>query len=262
MAQITASMVKELRERTGVGMMECKKALVAAEGDMDSAIEALRKAGQAKGDKKAGRTTAEGLVAIKVAEHGKRAAMVEVNCETDFVAREGLFAEFAQQLADCALANQQDNVELLMPCALQGGQSAEQLRLELVAQLGENIVVRRIQLIDSLSGVVGAYVHGGVATGRIGALAALDLENAQLAKDLAMHVAAMKPEYIDESVVPEARIAQEKEIFLAQAEQAQAGKPADILEKIVVGKVKKFLKEITLQGQPFVKDGDQTVGNC
>ena len=244
MTQITAEMVRDLRERTGVGMMDCKKALVAANGEMDLAIETLRKAGQATAVKKGSRIAAEGVVSVAVTADKKSAIIVEVNCETDFVAREARFKAFAQQIANKSLSD------------------VEEARLALVGQLGENIVVRRERTVKAeAAGTVAAYVHGGEAgAAQIGALVAISVDDANLAKDLTMHIAAMKPEYISEADVPAERVAKEKEILLAQAQEANAGKPIEILEKIISGKIGKFIKEITLVGQPFIKNTDQTVG--
>jgi elongation factor Ts len=251
MTQITAEMVRDLRERTGVGMMECKKALVAANGEIDQAIEALRKAGQASAVKKGSRIAAEGVVTAATAKDNKSAVLAEINCETDFVAREERFKKFSIGIAEHALANKSEDTTY-----------AEAARLELVSQLGENIAVRRIKCIEATgNGVVVSYLHGGDASAaRIGVLVALDIADENLAKGIAMHIAAMRPEYLSESQVPADRVAKEKEILLAQAKEANAGKPADILEKIIGGKMAKFLKEITLLGQPYVRNQDQTVG--
>lgn len=251
MTQITAEMVRDLRERTGVGMMECKKALVAANGEIDQAIEALRKAGQASAVKKGSRIAAEGVVTAATSADNKSAALAEINCETDFVAREERFKKFSIAIAQNALANKSEDT-----------QTAETARLELVAQLGENIAVRRIKLVEAPSnGVVVSYLHGGdAAAARIGVLVALDVADESIAKGIAMHIAAMRPEYLNEAAVPADRVAKEKEILLAQAQETNAGKPADILEKIIAGKMSKFLKEITLLGQPYVRNQDQTVG--
>lgn len=261
MTQVTAEMVRDLRERTGVGMMECKKALVAANGDMEMAIEALRKAGQATAVKKGSRIAAEGLVTIAVSADNKTAVIAEVNCETDFVAREARFKEFTQQVVACALKTQAQDTESLLQQWLNAENTIEQTRLALVAQLGENVAVRRINYLHAEpTGIVAAYLHGGDAgTARIASIVALDVSDVNLAKDIAMHIAAMKPEYLSEADVPADRIAKEKEILLAQGQESSAGKSADILEKIITGKVNKFIKEITLLGQPFVKNPDQTI---
>ncbi len=261
MIQITAEMVRDLRERTGVGMMDCKKALVATNGDLEQAIEALRKAGQATAVKKGSRIAAEGLVSIAVAADNKTAVIAEVNCETDFVAREARFKEFTQQVVGCALKTQAQDTQTLLQQWLGAEITIEQTRLELVGQLGENVAVRRLNYVHAEpAGIVAAYLHGGDGvTARIGSLVALNTSDVNLAKDLAMHIAAMKPEYLSEADVPAERIAKEKEILLAQAQESNAGKPAEILEKIIVGKLNKFIKEITLLGQPYVKNPDQTI---
>lgn len=262
MTQITAEMVRDLRERTGVGMMECKKALIAANGEMEMAIEALRKAGQATAVKKGSRVAAEGVISAGASDDNKGVMLVEINCETDFVAREERFKKFAADVATSALQNNVVDLNSLLEQKLSNNASVEAARLELVAQLGENIAVRRIKNVKApTNGVVVAYLHGGDAnTARIAAAVSIDVDNLNLARDIAMHVAAMRPEFINESEVPAERINKEKEILLAQAAEANAGKPAEILEKIIAGKMGKFLKEITLLGQPYVKNPDQTVG--
>lgn len=250
---ITAALVKELRERTGAGMMECKKTLVETDGDIDAAIELMRKSGMAKADKKAGRVAAEGTIAMARGADGKRAVLVEVNCETDFVAKGDDFTAFAQQVADRALATQTGAIDTLLETAMEdGGATVEEARKALIAKIGENISVRRVALIES-DGVVGAYLHGS----RIGVLVAVEGGDEEVARDIAMHVAASKPVCVSPEEVPAEVIEKEKQIFSAQA--AESGKPADIIEKMVSGRINKFLKEITLLGQPFVKDPDQTV---
>ncbi len=248
---ITASMVKELRERTGAGMMECKKALVETGGDIDAAIEFLRKSGQAKADKKAGRTAAEGRVVIRTSADGKKAAMVEVNCETDFVASDDNFTRFAEAVAQLALENRPADLDALLAASLDGG-TVEDVRKGLVAKIGENITVRRFELLD-ISGVPGQYLHGN----RIGVLVDLEGGSAGLAKDIAMHIAASKPVCVSADQVDPELIEKEKAIFKAQAEES--GKPAEIIEKMISGRVNKYLKEITLLGQPFVKNPDETI---
>jgi len=262
MTQVTAEMVRDLRERTGVGMMDCKKALVAANGHMEQAIEDLRKANLTTAVKKGNRIAAEGIVSVAVAADNKTALIVEVNCETDFVAREARFKEFGKQLSACALTAGVKDTEVLAQKTLASGKTVEETRLELVSQLGENIAVRRVYSVHAdANGLAAGYVHGGEAgAARIGALVAISTNDANLAKNLTMHIAAMKPEFISEDQVPAERIAKEKEILLAQAQEANAGKPIEILEKIIAGKMGKFLKEITLLGQPFIMNTDQTVG--
>lgn len=259
MTQITAEMVRDLRERTGVGMMECKKALVAANGEIEQAIEALRKAGQATAVKKGSRIAAEGVVSAAVTADNQVAVIGEINCETDFVAREDRFKQFSVAVVDCALKNNVEDTTVLLQEKLSTG-TVEAARLELVAQLGENVAVRRIKRLQApANGVVAAYLHGSDTVARIGAVVAIDTADMNLARDIAMHVAAMRPEYFSEADVPAERMAKEREILLAQTQEANAGKPADILEKILAGRLSKFLKEITLLGQPFVKNPDQTV---
>ena len=248
---ITASMVKELRERTGAGMMECKKALVEADGDLDAAAEALRKAGAAKADKKASRVAADGRVVIQ--KDGSKAVIVEVNSETDFVAKDENFAAFAEAVAGVVLATGETDVAALAGQDIGDGRTVETARTELIQKVGENIGVRRAQIVEA-SGPIGFYTHGA----RIGAIVALEGGDEELARDVAMHVAAINPVCIDESGVPAETLATEKRIFTEQAEAS--GKPAEIIEKMVTGRVAKFLKEITLVGQPFVKDPDTTVG--
>lgn len=249
---ISAGMVKELRERTGSGMMECKKALVEAKGDLEMAIEIMRKAGLAKADKKSNRTAAEGCICVKSAADGKSAAMLEINCETDFVAKNDDFVAFAEAVAQCILDSACGSMDELLVSNL-AGVTVDERRKELIAKLGENINVRRFERFVSGQGQVASYLHGT----RIGVLVDFAGGDASLGKDIAMHVAASKPICLDESGVSAELIAKEKEIYAAQA--AESGKPANIVEKMVEGRVKKFLGEVTLLGQPFVKDPDQTV---
>ena len=247
---ITAAQVKELRERTGAGMMECKKALVETGGDMESAIEHLRKSGLAKADKKSGRVAAEGAV-IQAGDES-HSVLVEINCETDFVAKDENFRGFAEEVASLAL--DAADVEALNAAGMANGQTVEENRQQLVAKLGENIQVRRLVHLKADAGVVASYIHGG----RIGVLVATTGTDVELARDIAMHVAALNPAYRDVADVPADAVEKEKEILIAQA--ADSGKPAEIIEKMVSGRLKKHLAETTLTGQPFVKDGDVTVG--
>ena len=247
---ISASMVKELRERTGAGMMECKKALVETGGGMDEAVELLRKSGQAKADKKSGRIAADGLVVV--ATDGNKAVITEINSETDFVAKDDNFVEFAEAVAAAALAGNADDIESLNAETLADGRQVEAARTGLVAKVGENISLRRfarLQAVDNL----GSYTHGA----RIAALVSLQGGDAELARDIAMHITASNPVCIDEDGVPADTLERERRIFSEQA--AESGKPPEIIEKMVVGRVAKFLKEVTLLGQPFVKDPDMTV---
>ena len=248
---VTAAMVKELRERTGAGMMECKKALVETGGDMESAVEFLRKSGLAQADKKASRIAAEGKIAMAVTEDGHGAVMVEVNCETDFVAKDDSFGAFAETVAQNALAEDPADVDALMQTRIDGA-TVEEARQALVSKIGENIQVRRFTRVSS-DDALGAYVHGG----RIGVLVDLSGGDMELARDLAMHVAAMNPEFVSADDVPADVIAREKDILVAQAQDS--GKPPEIIEKMVEGRLRKHLSGITLLGQPFVKDGDVTV---
>ena len=252
---ISAAQVKELRQRTGCGMMECKKALVDADGDMNSAAEELRKSGLAKADKKAGRVAAEGLIVVEVSGDGKSAVIAEINSETDFVAKKSEFQDFASGVAARILADAPADLDALMAMPLtDGGESIEEARRNLIATIGENINVRRFVRRDTSGGNLSSYRHGD----RIGVLVEVDGGDADLARDVAMHVAASRPVCVDESGVSQDLLDKEKEIFSAQA--AASGKPAEIIEKMVSGRIRKFLGEITLVGQPFVKDPDQTVG--
>lgn len=247
---ITASMVRELRERTSVGMMECKKALTATGGDLEKAIEELRKSGAARAVKKAGRVAAEGVVVL--AQDATSAVIVEVNCETDFVARDETFTAFSNAIAATALAQKETNIDAFQALTLAGGESSvEETRQALVAKLGENISLRRIECLEGET--LGAYQHGG----RIGVLVSLKGGDATLAKDLAMHIAASNPSVINPEDVSKDMIENEKTVFVAQAKES--GKPDDIIEKMITGRVKKFLNEISLTGQPFVKDPSTSV---
>ncbi len=248
---ITASMVKELRERTGAGMMECKKALVEANGDLDAAAEALRKAGAAKADKKAGRVAADGRVVVQ--QDGGKAVIVEVNSETDFVAKDENFNAFAEAVTAAVLATGETDVASLATQSIGSGKTVEAARTELVQKVGENISIRRAEVVEA-DGPMAFYTHGA----RIGAIVALEGGDEALARDIAMHVAAINPTCIDETGVPADVLEREKRIFSEQA--AESGKPPEIVEKMVTGRVAKFLKEITLVGQPFVKDPDMSVG--
>ena len=248
---ISASMVKELRERTGAGMMECKKALVEVDGDLDAAVEVLRVSGQAKADKKASRVAADGRVVV--AQDGSNAVIVEINSETDFVAKDENFVAFTDAVAAAAMASNTTNVAEFATEKLADGRTVEEGRTELIAKVGEKISVRRIERLAS-GGVIASYTHGA----RIVAVVALDGGDTDLARDIAMHVAATNPTCIDESGVPAETLENERRI---ETEKAQAsGKPAEIIEKMVTGRINKYLKDITLVGQPFVKDPDISVG--
>lgn len=249
---ITAAMVKELRERSGAGMMECKKALVETGGDIDAAIEHLRKTGLAKADKKAGRVAAEGKIVSASSDDGKQAVLVEVNCETDFVAKDDNFLAFADQVAAHALASGATEVDALEAVAIDGSTTIGETRQGLIAKIGENIQIRRIVQMSG-QGKVSSYLHGG----RIGVMLDCEGGDDDLGRDLAMHVAAINPAFVSADNVPAEVLDKEKEILVAQAQDS--GKPAEIIEKMVGGRLRKYLAEITLLGQPFVKDGDVTV---
>ncbi|WP_338338296.1 translation elongation factor Ts [Xanthomonas citri pv. bilvae] len=253
--EITASLVKELRERTGAGMMECKKALVENAGDIDAAAEWLRKSGLAKADKKADRVAAEGRIAT--AQAGGKAVLVEVNSETDFVAKDENFLAFTEVVANAALNSDAADAEALKSVKLDSGETIEERRAAVIAKVGENLQVRRLVRIDSANNVA-AYVHGG----RIGVLVELKGGDIELARGIAMHIAAMNPPHVKASDVPAEFVAKEKEIELAKMSEKDKAKPAEILEKIISGKISKISKiinEVTLYGQPYVLNTDQTV---
>jgi elongation factor Ts len=249
---ITAEAVKILRERTGAGMMECKKALVETNGDLDAAAELMRKAGLAKADKKAGRVAAEGAIVIERAADDRSAVIAEVNSETDFVARQDDFQGFAEAVARTALAAGADSLDAVLALPLEGGATVEETRRGMVARIGENISVRRVARLSAPTRV-GTYVHGG----RIGVIVGIEGGDEAVAHDLAMHIAASNPQYATPDQVPAEQVEKEREILSAQA--AQEGKPADIVAKMVEGRIRKYLAEICLVGQPFVKDPDTTV---
>ncbi|GAB3379249.1 translation elongation factor Ts [Spongiibacter taiwanensis] len=246
---VSAAMVKELRDRTGLGMMECKKALGEANGDIELAIEELRKSSGMKAAKKAGRTAADGVVATKIAEDGSYGVVVEVNSETDFVARDAGFLAFVDQVVGKAFADKQEDVAALMAGELENAREA------LVQKIGENISVRRVQIVAVEGGVVDSYVH---SNNRIAVLVALKGGDAELARDVAMHVAAVNPQVAKPEDMPQELIEKEREIFTAQAQES--GKPAEIIEKMIDGRIRKFLSENALVDQAFVKDPDLTVG--
>jgi len=250
--EITAALVKELRERSGAGMMECKKALVENNGDIEAAIEAMRKAGQAKADKKSGRIAAEGLIVVQ--QEAGRVAMIEVNCETDFVSKGDDFIGFCKGVVATVLQQRPANLDGLLATQYTGAtKTVEEVRKDLIAKIGENINVRRFTLLETANNL-GIYLHGT----RIGIVVEMEGGSVGLAKDVAMHVAASRPICISPDQVPAELIAKEKEIYAAQA--AESGKPANIVEKMVEGRLKKFLDEVALVGQPFVKDPDQSIG--
>jgi len=250
--EITAALVKELRERSGAGMMECKKALVENNGDIEAAIEAMRKAGQAKADKKSGRIAAEGLIVVQ--QEAGRVAMIEVNCETDFVSKGDDFIGFCKGVVATVLQQRPADLDGLLATQYTGAtKTVEEVRKDLIVKIGENINVRRFTLLETANNL-GVYLHGT----RIGIVVEMEGGNVGLAKDVAMHVAASRPICISPDQVPAELIAKEKEIYTAQA--AESGKPANIVEKMVEGRLKKFLDEVALVGQPFVKDPDQSIG--
>ena len=253
MAQIPAALVKELRERTGSGMMECKKALQSTDGDIEAAIEHLRKTGQAKAEKKAGRTAAEGLIVIQASADMQTVVMLEVNCETDFVAKDENFRNFADTVANAILTQQPANLDELMALTLDEGKTVDETRKDLIVKIGENVNIRRFTIVSSGSGVLNSYLHGT----RIGVVVELDQGEPELAKDIAMHVAASRPMCISADDVSADVLAKEREIFRAQA--VDSGKPENIIEKMVEGRIRKYLEEVTLLGQAFVKDPDQSV---
>ncbi|TAL43508.1 MAG: elongation factor Ts [Methylovulum sp.] len=251
---ISAGMVKELRERTGSGMMECKKALVEANGDMELAIENMRKAGLAKADKKSGRIAAEGIIGVQVSDSGKSVAIIDINCETDFVAKADDFVNFVKSVSNALLNADIETEEQLLAMPLEDGVTVDEMRRGLISKLGENITIRRFEKYNTQEGGTACYLHGN----KIGVIVELAVADAELGKDVAMHIAASKPICVSEDQVSPETIEKEKEIFAAQA--AESGKPAEIIEKMVLGRVSKFLAEVTLLGQPFIKDDKITVG--
>ena len=252
---INAVMVKELRERTGSGMMECKRALVEANGDMELAIENMRKSGLAKADKKSGRIAAEGIIGVKVSDDAKAVAIVDVNCETDFVAKADDFVSFVNSVTNALLnADRIETEEELLAMPLEGGVTVDEMRRGLISTLGENITVRRFERFKTAEGGTACYLHGS----KIGVIVELAVSDQELGKDIAMHIAASKPQFVSEEQVPSDIIEKEKDIFRALS--LESGKPADIIEKMITGQVRKFLAEVTLLGQPFIKDDKVTVG--
>ncbi|MBE0493241.1 MAG: elongation factor Ts [Thiomicrospira sp.] len=250
---VSAAMVKELRERTGAGMMDCKKALDENQGDLDAAIEFLRVKGMAGADKKAGRVASEGVIAIAISDDKKKAAIVEVNCETDFVAKADEFQTFANAVAKVVLEKGFTSVEDLEKQTLGSGKTIDETRRALVAKIGENMQIRRVEIVETSSGEIGSYQHGE----KIGVVVAMNNGNEALIRDVAMHVAATKPQAISSDDVDQGMLKKEREILTEQAKES--GKPMEIIEKMIDGRIRKFLEEITLLGQPFVKDPDQTV---
>jgi elongation factor Ts len=249
---ITASLVKELRERTGSGMMECKKALVETDGDIEAAAELMRKSGAAKADKKAARVAADGAIKVSVSDDGKSAVILEINSETDFVAKDENFQAFADDVLATVAQQNPASVEVLSTMMLGNGQSVEEARQALIAKVGENIQIRRFERVESENSIA-SYLHGA----RIGVLVDSSADDG-LARDIAMHIAAVNPQFVDQDAVPAEFVEKEKSILIAQAESS--GKPPEIIEKMIQGRLDKFLAEVTLLGQPFVKDPEQKVG--
>ncbi|MCK5898994.1 MAG: elongation factor Ts [Methylococcales bacterium] len=257
---VTAAMVKELRQRTGSGMMECKKALTAADGNMETAIENMRKSGLAKADKKSARTAAEGMLGIKTSDDAKIAVMADINCETDFVTKGDDFINFVSTVSSFVLENNVDSTDALLAAQLDNGKTIDETRRELISKVGENITLRRFEKYASTTGSISSYLHGN----RIGVMVELSDGNIELGKDIAMHIAAINPQYISEADVPASVIEKEKEIISGRIkteaeENGGKAKPAEIIEKMATGRIKKFLSEITLLGQKFVKDDKMTV---
>jgi len=250
---ITASLVKELRERTGSGMMECKKALVETDGDIEAAAELMRKSGAAKADKKAGRVAADGAIKVSVSADGKSAVILEINSETDFVAKDDNFQAFAEEVVAAVAQEKPASMEELLAITLSSGQTVEETRQALIAKVGENIQLRRFEFVESDTSIA-CYLHGA----RIGVLVDSSADS-DLARDIAMHIAAVNPQFVDQDSIPAEFIEKEKAILIAQAESS--GKPPEIIEKMIQGRLNKFLAEVSLLGQPFVKDPDQTVAN-
>jgi elongation factor Ts len=253
---VTAESVKALRERTGAGMMECKKALVEANGDLEAAAEAMRKSGLAKADKKAGRIAAEGVIAVERSADGLAVAVAEVNSETDFVAREKDFLSFAAAVAKAALESRASDLDALLAVKLPSGQTVDETRRALIARIGENIGVRRFEILTGTAPIA-TYLHGS----RIGTVVVIEGGDAGIGHDIAMHVAAISPQFLSAEDVPADQVEKEREIFIAQAatDPKLQGKPKEVLVKATEGKLRKYLGEITLLGQPFVKDDKQTV---
>ena len=251
---ITAALVKELRDRTGAGMMDCKKALVETNADLEAAIDLMRASGAAKAAKKAGRVASEGLVNVSVSDDNKHAAILEVNSETDFVTKGSAFIDFVDSLGRLALKNKPESVESFLGQKLDSGETVDEARENIIAKIGENISVRRVQIISTDTGILGAYKHGD----SIAVLTVLSSQDPALAKDVAMHIAASRPECISEDQLSEELLEREKAIFIEQARES--GKPDNIIEKMIVGRMKKFVNEVTLYGQSFIKNTDVTVG--
>ena len=245
---ITAALVKKLRERTGAGMMDCKKALVETNANLEAAIDLMRASGAAKAAKKASRVASEGLVNVVISDDNKSAIILEVNSETDFVAKGQSFIDFVNALGKLALKNKPESVKIFLSQTLESGETVDEARENIVAKIGENIAIRRLQSVSIESGVLGAYKHGD----RIAVRAVLSGKDVVLAKDIAMHIAASRPECVSEEQLPDEVLEREKAIFIEQAKES--GKPDNVIEKMIVGRMKKFVNEVTLYGQAFVKD--------
>ena len=254
MSDITAKMVKELRDRTGAGMMECKKALIESEGNMDNAIEAMRKAGQARADKKSTRIAAEGVINLSTKDKNI-ANIVEINCETDFVAKDDNFLEFVNLISKLSLESYDGNLENFNKSKHSTGKTVEEIRLELISKVGENVKIRRIISINAKGAHMGHYMHGS----KICVVVILEKENNELAKDICMHIAAMKPIALNSDDISKENIDKEREIYEAQAQES--GKPENIIKKMVDGKINKYISEVTLVNQQFVKDNEITIKN-
>lgn len=254
MSTIKAALVMQLRDITGEGMMECKKFLIQTNGDIEKAITEMRKAGKAKAERKAGRVAAEGVVVIARSADEHSAVMIEINSETDFVARDEHFTDFSHKVAQSALKNKTQDIDSLAQQIVSSGESVEEARQELVAKIGENIKLRRIKNMQCDNGVVGYYLHGS----RIGVLVAISNGDEPLAKDIAMHIAASKPLVVNRDQVPAEAIENERDIFTAQAKES--GKPQEIIDKMIDGRINKFIDEVSLLGQPYVKDPNMKVG--
>jgi len=252
---ITAASVKELRERTGAGMMDCKKALTETNGDMEAAIDLMRTSGAAKAAKKSGRVAAEGLVKVNISDDGKTATILEVNSETDFVTKGDAFIDFVETLGALAIKTKPTDIDEFLTQTLDNGDSLEKAREAIVAKVGENVAIRRVQTVTVDDGTIGIYKHGE----RIAVITVIEGGDETLAKDIAMHVAAARPECITEDELSDDLLETEKAIFVEQARES--GKPDNIIEKMIVGRMKKFVNEVTLYGQAFVKDPDTTVGS-
>ena len=248
---ITAALVKELRERTGAGMMDCKKALVETNADLEAAIDLMRASGAAKAAKKAGRVASEGLVNVAISGDNKSAVILEVNSETDFVTKGQSFIDFVNALGKLALKNKPESIETFLTQTLESGETVDEAREGIVAKIGENIAVRRLQNVSTEDGVLGAYKQGD-------RIAVLSGNDAALAKDIAMHIAASRPECVSEEQLSNELLEREKAVFIEQAKES--GKPDNIIEKMIVGRMKKFVNEVTLYGQAFIKDPDTSVG--